>query len=160
MKEDNPVQFSTPESASTLRKLPSQPFLKEVIAPALVIIAVILAGIGTGWAFSSGETGGGEKKGASVAPGAQVEGGGKIVGLEDAATFRDNAQGVLEKGGIDGEGTHHLVREGGPSQHVYLTSSVVDLDQFLGKKLEVWGETIGAEKAGWLMDVGKVKVLD
>ncbi len=85
---------------------------------------------------------------------------GQVFGSPDEKTFRDNAIGVLRKGGVDGEGSHHLVRPGGPSKNVYLTSSVVDLDLFEGAKVEVWGETFGAKKAGWLMDVGRVKVLD
>lgn len=84
----------------------------------------------------------------------------KVVGSQDKQTFKDNAEGVLEKGGVNGEGTHHLVREGGPSRTAYLTSSIVDLDDFIGKKVRVWGETFGAEKAGWLMDVGRVEVLE
>ncbi len=83
----------------------------------------------------------------------------QIFGSNDEKTFRDHAIGVLRRGGIDGEGSHHLVRPGGPSKNVYLTSSVVDLDLFEGDKVEVWGETFGAKKAGWLMDVGRVKVL-
>lgn len=82
----------------------------------------------------------------------------KVVGSLDTKTFKDDATGVLEKGGIDGEGTHHLVRKGGPSQNAYLTSSYVDLNQFVGKKVKVWGETFKAEKAGWLMDVGRVEI--
>ncbi len=85
---------------------------------------------------------------------------GQVFGSSDEKTFRDHAVGVLKKGGIDGEGSHHLVRPGGPSKNVYLTSSVVDLDLFDGAKVEVWGETFGAKKAGWLMDVGRIKVLD
>lgn len=81
------------------------------------------------------------------------------VGIKDTQTFPDSAQGMMEKGGINGEGTHKLIREGGPSQTVYLVSSVVDLDQFVGRKVEVWGQTFDAAKAGWLMDVGLVKIL-
>lgn len=82
-------------------------------------------------------------------------------GLLDAEeTFKDNAIGVLKEGGIDGEGTHHLEREGGPSQNVYLTSSAVDLSQLIGRKVQVWGETFATQKAGWFMDVVKVKVLE
>lgn len=84
----------------------------------------------------------------------------KVVGSQDKKTFKDSAEGFLEKGGINGEGTHRLIREGGPSQTAYLTSSVVDMDEFVGKKVKVWGETFGAEKAGWLMDVGRVEVLE
>lgn len=135
-------------------------FVKNTLVPGLVILLVILAGVGTGWYLS--ETGGGGilPTKIEVAPGAKVESGGKEVGLEDTATFRDKAEGVLEKGGIEGEGTHHLVRDGGPSQNVYLTSSVIDLDQFVSKKVEVWGETNKGDKAGWLMDVGKIKILE
>jgi len=81
-------------------------------------------------------------------------------GMKDSSVFKDKAIGVLREGGIDGEGTHHLEREGGVSQNVYLTSSVVDLSQFVGRRVEVWGETFSGQKAGWLMDVGKLKVLD
>jgi hypothetical protein len=42
---------------------------------------------------------------------------------------------------------------------VYLTSSLVDLSQFVKRKIKVWGETQKAKVAGWLMDVGKVEVL-
>lgn len=80
------------------------------------------------------------------------------VGIKDAKTFRDSVSGTLEKGGIEGEGTHHLVRTGGESQWVYLTSSVVDLDQFVGKKVKVYGETFAGKSAGWLMDVGRVEL--
>ncbi len=82
------------------------------------------------------------------------------VGSTDTKTFRDTAEGTLEEGGINGEGTHKLTRSGGVSQTVYLISSVVDLNEFAGKKVQVWGETIDAQKAGWLMDVGRVKILE
>lgn len=81
-------------------------------------------------------------------------------GIEDPGVFRDTAEGVLREGGIEGEGTHHLEREGGPSKTAYLTSSTVDLDEFVGKKIMVWGETFNAQHAGWLMDVGKVRLLE
>ncbi|MDO8269715.1 MAG: hypothetical protein Q7T54_03530, partial [Candidatus Levybacteria bacterium] len=63
------------------------------------------------------------------------------------------------EGGIDGEGEYHLERPGGDSQNVYMSSSTVDLAQFTGRKVKVWGQTNSAQKAGWLMDVGKVEVL-
>lgn len=85
----------------------------------------------------------------------------KVVGSTDTQTFRDSAEGVLEKGGIDGEGTHHLVRqEGRPDQNAYLTSSVIDLEQYVGKRVKVFGETFAAQKAGWLMDVGRIEILE
>lgn len=83
---------------------------------------------------------------------------GKVAGITDEKTFKDSAEGVLEKGGLDGEGTHKLIRDGGPSQTAYLNSSSVDLDIYIGKRVKVWGETFAAQKASWLMDVGKIEV--
>jgi hypothetical protein len=84
---------------------------------------------------------------------------GKVVGSTDTTTFKDTAQGTLEKGGSDGEGSHKLIREGGPSQTAYLISSVVDLDKYVGKKVQVWGQTLAAKNVSWLMDVGKIQIL-
>ncbi len=75
-------------------------------------------------------------------------------------TFADSATGTIKSGGINGEGTHTLEREGGKTQNAALTSSVVDLDLFVGKKVEVKGETNDSAKAGWLMDVGSIKILE
>lgn len=84
---------------------------------------------------------------------------GAIIGSNDTSTFKDTAEGVLKTGGIDGEGAFHLVRPGGDSQNVYLTSSSLDLSKLIGKKIKVWGQTQKAQHAGWLMDVGRVEVL-
>ncbi len=80
-------------------------------------------------------------------------------GVKDASTFRDTATGTLTEndGKLTDEGTHILVR-GDASQNVYLTSSVIDLGKYVGKKVQVWGETFKGQKAGWLMDVGRIKV--
>lgn len=85
---------------------------------------------------------------------------GDVFGSEDKDTFGDQAQGYLQLGGLNGEGSHSLLRPGGESQTVYLTSSVTDLDQFVGMEVSVWGETFRGQKAGWLMDVGRVEVVD
>lgn len=85
---------------------------------------------------------------------------GKTYGSNDTNLFKDSTQGTLKEGGIDGEGQFHLERPGGISQNVYLTSSLVDLSLFTGRKIKVWGETQKAQKAGWLMDVGRVEVLE
>ncbi|KKQ91892.1 MAG: hypothetical protein UT17_C0004G0240 [Candidatus Woesebacteria bacterium GW2011_GWB1_39_10] len=69
-----------------------------------------------------------------------------------------DAVGTLVSGGIGNEGTHHLDRDGGVSQTVYLTSSVIDLESFVGKKVRIWGETLASKKAGWLMDISKIQV--
>jgi hypothetical protein len=84
---------------------------------------------------------------------------GDFFGVTDKDTFSDSAQGYLEKGGVDGEGSHRLLREGGESQTVALTSSVTDLDDFVGMEIKIWGETNKAQVSGWFMDVGRVEVI-
>ncbi len=85
---------------------------------------------------------------------------GDVFGVKDDQTFKDSAEGYLEKGGTeDGEGSHRLLREGGESQTVYLTSSITDLDKLVGMQVKVWGETFKGQNAGWLMDVGRVQVV-
>ena len=74
--------------------------------------------------------------------------------------FKDSATGKIQSGGINGEGTHTLTRDGGTSQNAALTSSVVDLDLFIGRKVEINGETNSSSKTGWFLDVGSVKVLE
>jgi hypothetical protein len=124
--------------------------MKKVIYPVYIIL--IILGIGTGYILS----GKGAQTSTSVKTN-QVITTGKVVGSTDTSTFKDSAVGTVQKGGLGGEGTHQLVRDGGPSQTVYLISSVVDLDQFVGKKVKVWGQTMAAQKVAWLMDVGKVE---
>jgi len=123
------------------------------------ILVLVFAGIATGFGLFYFT-----QRSKSSIPSGTVDKGkikkGLIVGMQDEETFRDSAEGKLISGGIDGEGSHHLEREGGESQNVYLTSSVVDLDQFLDRKIKVWGETFEAQKAGWLMDVGRLEVIE
>lgn len=144
---------------SRLEKL-NQFFAGEVFGVKKVILGgfllIVLAGVGSGYllAMSRGE---GETLRAGKESRIKK---GMEVGLKDSETFRDKAVGVIEKGGIEGEGSHKLIREGGPSQTAYLTSSIVNLDDFVGRKVEIWGETYKGQKAGWLMDVGRVKVLE
>lgn len=85
---------------------------------------------------------------------------GSTFGSNDTNVFKDTAEGVLKSGGIDGEGQYHLERKGGDSQNVYLTSSAVDLSLVKDRKVKIWGQTQKAQHAGWLMDVGRVEVLE
>jgi hypothetical protein len=145
---------SQPRLVKTMNQVSS----KKVLVTILGAIIIVAAGIGSGYGLSrvTAKTTSGLKSAAEVTEtGVQV---GDVIGSQDEKTFRDKAEGVLVRGGIDGEGSHHLLREGGPSQNVYLTSSVVDLDQFVDHKIKVWGETFAAQHAGWLMDVGRVEV--
>jgi hypothetical protein len=120
---------------------------------------MILLGAGTGYIASSVSGNGGDNP---VSIDGDIESSdikkGLTVGVDDTEQFPDSAEGTLREGGIDGEGAYHLERPGGESQNVYMTSAVVDLSQFVGKKVEVWGQTQAAQKAGWLMDVGRVEV--
>lgn len=130
----------------------------------LVAVVMMLAlGLGSGFLFAqlTIATGVVNKKVEviEVSENAEIKKG-LVVGVDDNKQYPNDAEGELTEGGIDGEGTHHLVRPGGDSQNVYLTSSNVDLDKFVGHKVKVNGKTFSAEKAGWLMDVGKLEVLE
>jgi len=118
---------------------------------ALILIIVVGLGIAAGLGATKLK-----KTKSSSTQNAKAE---KSIGISDKKTFKDNAEGVLKEGGVDGEGNFHLERTGGESQNVYLTSTTVDLSKYIGKKVRVWGQTFQAEKAGWLMDVGLVEVL-
>jgi hypothetical protein len=123
-----------------------------------ILVVVALLGIGTGYGLTQLAAGPGKK----ILPLPKVSSveKGKTYGVADTKSYPDTADGKLADGGIEGEGQYHLVRPGGDSQNVYLTSSTVDLSQFMGKKIKVWGATQSAQHAGWLMDVGKVEVLE
>lgn len=128
-----------------------------------VCVVVLVAGAATGlgaFQLSAKNTGSAD----NPQPMQQVAGNsvsdGDVFGSPDADSFKDVAEGYLEMGGIGGEGSHKLLRPGGDSQTVYLTSSVTDLDKLAGMQVKVWGETFKGQEAGWLMDVGRVQVVD
>lgn len=129
---------------------------KSVSSFVIGAFLVVLAGVVTAWVLSSKVINKGDS--GKAAPGVKVTS--TEAGKLDPSIKYDNAQGVLKEGGINGEGTYHLEREGGASKNVYLTSSMVDLGLFTGKKVDIWGETIASKKAGWLMDVAKIKVTE
>ena len=122
-----------------------------------LIAAVVMGGM-TGYILSS-RKGSGNTLTSGTIDSSKVSKG-TVVGSSDTKTFKDTATGSLKEGGIEGEGQFHLVRPGGASQNVYLTSSSVDLSKFVGRKIKVWGETEKAQYAGWLMDVGRVEVIE
>ena len=123
-----------------------------------VVIALIL-GIGTGY-IASKTSDVGKKGPLSINDSSNSTGAGKgkSFGVSDTKEFPDTTEGILREGGVDGEGEYHLERPAGESQNVYMTSSAIDLSQFIGKKVKVWGQTQTAQKAGWLMDVGKLEI--
>lgn len=117
----------------------------------LVGVIVILAGVGTGYMLS-----GASAKGTTPAPTSNVAENPESPEV-DETVFSDTAVGTLHEGGIEGEGTHYLDTGAGEEKYVYLLSTVLNLDSFVGKKVEVAGQTLAAEHAGWLMDVGRIK---
>lgn len=151
-------------SKVTINELPSETMVhplgesKTIIGKSTLLsgAVIVVLGIVSGFLLS----GGGSDKINSGSGGTGSADTNKVVGSSDTKTFPDTAEGTLEAGGVDGEGTHHLVRPGGVSQTVYLTSSVLDLKEFEGKKVKIWGATFSGQKAGWLMDVGKVEVME
>lgn len=114
-----------------------------------VVIAALILGTLTGYILSTKNTG------VSLSTGTAKS------AQQDTRTFRDFAEGVIKAKPQPSdateytEGTHMLVREG--AMPVALTSSVVDLSKYEGKKVKIYGETQKALKEGWLMDVGKVE---
>lgn len=119
-------------------------------------ILVVVAGVGTGWLITS--------KGKLASGGSNTitpsKSGAKEAGIMNEKLYPETAEGTLEAGGIKGEGTFHLVRSGGDSQTVYLTSTVLDMTDFVGKKVQIWGKTTSAKYAQWLMEVGRIKVIE
>lgn len=144
-----------PNAQPLVRKIDAKKDVRQNVLLIVTSLVVVLAGILTGWTFS------GRANGASVTSD-------KERGVTETATeagskeveHGDTATGELVKGGIDGEGTHHLVTGEDESKYVYLLSTVIDLESFVGKKVQVWGETIAPQKAGWLMDVSRIKVVN
>ncbi len=137
--------------------------------PPVAMVAVMLllavgAGIATGYGGYKLKAKDGVSTDSGATPMQQVAGdsvkAGQVFGVQDEKTFKDSAEGYLEEGGVNGEGSHHLLRAGGVSQTVVLTSSVTDLSKFVGMQVKVGGETFKAQKAGWLMDVGRVQVIN
>jgi hypothetical protein len=119
-------------------------------------ILIVLVGVGAGWLFTSKGGGIGGSK-TTIVP---SKTGAKEAGIMDAKLYPDTVEGTLEQGGIKGEGSYHLTRPGGDSQTVYLTSTVLDMGNFVGQKVQIWGKSTSARYAPWLMEVGRIKVIE
>lgn len=180
MADIKKVNLDNPQATTPAPTVPQQPIasgepkkaavaednsMKKPSFPKTMFISllVVIAGIASGYGLSQVRAGSlglsGEVKSPKEVTAENVKVG-DVVGAKDTDTFRDEVEGVLVSGGVDGEGSHHLLRPGGESQSVYLTSSVLDLDQFVDHKVKIWGETFAAQRAGWLMDVGRVEVIE
>lgn len=157
--EEN-INTPTQSSESLVHDFKGSSSVSEAFSLTPKIIAIfagiVVLGLLSGF-FVSKNKGGGVSQGV-VTAGSVTKG--TIVGSDDSKTFNDTAEGIMKKGGIEDEGTFHLVRPGGDSQNVYLTSSIVDMSLFIDRKVKVFGATQKAKTAGWLMDVGKIEVLE
>ncbi len=158
MTDDQNLAKTSPVT-SLLRKVPQRANLTAKFLPIFIIFVVIAAGIFSGLVLSSRKKIAAETQKAALSEET-------LTGEQKQSfnqTFRDETEGVVEKNDkLDkyAQGTHRLIRPGGESQTAYLTSSVLDLDEYMGKKVKVFGETFGSSQVGWLMDVGKVEVVD
>lgn len=73
----------------------------------IIYVVLILMGIGTAYLLSKNMAG---SKITLTKP--MVIKTSTVEGSTDTTTFKDSAEGVLEKGGSNGEGSHKLIREG------------------------------------------------
>ncbi len=149
---ETPVKHTIP-----LRAVPSSKPLTPIskVVPIIIIIAIIGLGVFSGLVLTSRQKS--QNQATSIANEENLD---PKIQESFAQTFKDQAEGTIEKNDdIDkyAQGTHKLIRPGGESQTAFLTSSVLDLDEFAGKHVKVYGETFGSKQVGWLMDVGKVE---
>lgn len=125
----------------------------------LLLLSVIL--VGTVIGFGAAQIKSQQKKSTVSTSTKQTDTVQKSAGIADKKTFKDSAEGLLKEGGFEDEGSFHLERKpGDTSQNAYLTSSTVDLSQYVGKKVKVMGQTYKGQKAAWLMDVGYVEIVE
>lgn len=137
------------------------PFLKEVVLPALLIIIIILVGALSGYllakpgGLSPSRAGGGQ----GALSGKGLPAGPTEMGIKDEGKFPDKAEGRIKINDNPDvpDGSHQLLRPGGVSRTAYLTSSVVDLNSFVDKCVQIMGQTFSSQKAGWFLDVGWIK---
>ncbi|MBI4037653.1 hypothetical protein HY382_01240 [Candidatus Curtissbacteria bacterium] len=153
---ENLAQSQEVQTVNPLRSAPKKNILAKFF-PALIIVFVVLLGAATGLVVSS------RSKSEKVSQVTLEE---ENLTPEKKEEFqvvtRDQAEGTLEKNDKfeeTAQGQWKLIRPGGENQTAYLTSSFIDLDEYVGEKVRVFGETLGSSKVGWLLDVAKVETL-
>lgn len=152
---ENLAQTQQEPENNPLRSVPKKNTIAR-FAPILVVVLVVILGAVTGLVVSS------RLKSEQITH--------QVIDEENLTpekkeelqvVTRDQAEGTLEKNDKfeeTAQGQWKLIRSGGESQTAYLTSSFIDLDPYIGKKVRVFGETLGSSKVGWLLDVAKVEV--
>lgn len=142
----------------------TNPVIKSVIdkppiaSPVVIGILVFVFILGSATGFMLAKLRPVYQKTSGASSSVEKDASGKKAGIIDKKTFSDTATGILRDGGMEGEGSHHLER-GAADQTAYLTSSTVDLTPYVGKKVQVWGQTNTGQKTGWLMDVGYIEIV-
>lgn len=141
---------------ANLREAPKSSKLQKIV-PFIVLIVLISAGIFSGLVLSS-------RAKNKVIQQSSILDETKMNPEQKKSVqvvTRDSAEGTIQKNDDfeeTAQGQWKLIRPGGDSQTAYLTSSFMDLEQYVSKKVKVYGETLGSDKVGWLMDVAKVEV--
>jgi hypothetical protein len=153
------INQETDEKKGLVKPMESKSTKNDKLRMTLMSLVVVTLGLLSGYGLSRAMGGRVETKSFGEVADAELAVG-DVIGSENEKIFSDEVEGVIVKGGIEGEGSHHLLRPGGDSQTVYMTSSVLDLDKFVDHRVKVWGETFDAQKAGWLMDAGRIEVLE
>ena len=158
------IQNFNPNPIIPSKAAPNIPFFSLPI-----VLIIVFLGLATGFWISRVKPQGNTKSSTTISKNKSTDLGkvedisqievGKLYG-QASKSFKDTATGTIAKGSINGEGTHILNRDGGASQRASLTSSTIDLDLFVGKKVEIKGETNASTKTSWLIDVGSIKVLE
>ena len=152
----HPLSFDKQQTTDMTKSKKSSP-IKFVLAGLIAIVLGVATGYGSYQLYAKSN---GISTGESIAQVATDQAqAGDVFGSSNIEDFPSTAKGYLEAGAIEGEGTHTLLRPGGSTQSVTLTSSVTDLDKLVGMEIEIWGETFKGQKASWLMDVGRVKII-
>lgn len=161
------MQYSTepnPNSSTILHTLEPK-HIKNIIALPIAITILVLTML---LAFFSGNIiAKSTKKGSVVSGNTKTNNSQVVVATEvglkegkcDQNEFPDTAEGIVREGGLNSEGTHQLEREGGPSKTATLTSSTVNLDNYIGKKVKVCGKTFNSQKVAWLLDIGYIEAI-
>ena len=151
---ETPIIHDIPTETTGLDELPMK---KAITIFTLVIVMGIASGFVLSYLGKAKSSSNVTKSGSKMSEKDDVS---KSAGIADKKTFKDSAEGSLEENEENAEvGSFRLVRPGGDSQTVYLTSSTVDMSEFVGKKVRVYGETFASDKVGWLMDVGFIEIL-
>jgi hypothetical protein len=158
VQANEPINIQNPAPEKPLVKpLKLKKFNKSAIFMILGSFIAVILGVFTGW-FLAGRgvaSSSGDETTSSVSQQKEVD----QAGVGEPGDYKSTVEGVLKKGGLKGEGTHYIDRGLGESKYVYLTSSVADLDLFVDKKVDVYGDTISAKYASWLIDVGLIKLV-